>query len=768
MQLKTFQVKAIEKLIESFYKLWNTQNHGLPITFKSPTGSGKTIMLSELLKRISGDVRFESDLCFVWISKGELSDQSKRKFTKYYNLGLNDTNLMDLSDLSVKEIGSKDILFLNWEKVVSKNKENRKVRKTGEANTTFDKFIENTINKRYIVAIVDESHLNLSSNLSQEIIKLLNPRIIFNVSATPKNIPSAEDCSENKAAFVKVSREEVVKDGLIKKSIALMPREELEKISGTSIDEKLIDLGIKKRNELKELYSSLQAPVNPLCLIQLPNDTKNNNDPKLDFVMTYLQKRGVDKKNISIWLSTKKFNLDKEEISLNDSAIDFLIFKQSIATGWDCPRASILVGYREMRDPIFKTQILGRILRMPEARHYSKDKLNKAYCYTNYSKKDTESFEDVIDFNNDSLFSYLRKDTAKFNNFISQFSLPSYHLRRTTFNDLGESYPKTFFEVANHYFNIKKSESIQECIKKLNTKNLETENLSVKKSLIVDANIEDFDNFINNLCDVEEIDFKLSYQDLRKLLDLLIYNELRIQNNGPIKFGGMARSFSKLKSALNLWLKQFIKTNPPLYEIICNDLLKDSNSSLRKIISISFEKYKPIRDSEIILKKENSEIENVFSFPEMEVLNGDHTVLKSKKSLMQPFAIKSNYRGKENEVNFINYLEKNTDVAFWYKNLDSGENAFSIPFSDDENKRRLFFPDFIVITKNSKICIFDTKKGETLNISDAKHKNEALINYAKSSEDILDYGLIANISGVWKKAIYKKKNDPEKFTDLKI
>ena len=87
----------------------------------------------------------------------------------------------------------------------------------------------------------------------------------------------------------------------------------------------------------------------------------------------------------------------------------------------------------------------------------------------------------------------------------------------------------------------------------------------------------DFDNFINNLCDVEEIDFKLSYQDLRKLLDLLIYNELRIQNNGPVKFGGMARSFSKLKSALNLWMKQFIKTNPPLYEIICNDLLKDSN-----------------------------------------------------------------------------------------------------------------------------------------------------------------------------------------------
>ena len=49
------------------------------------------------------------------------------------------------------------------------------------------------------------------------------------MSLQRQNIPSAEDCSENKAAFVKVSREEVVKDGLIKKSIALMPREKLEK-----------------------------------------------------------------------------------------------------------------------------------------------------------------------------------------------------------------------------------------------------------------------------------------------------------------------------------------------------------------------------------------------------------------------------------------------------------------------------------------------------------------------------------------------------------
>jgi len=61
-----------------------------------------------------------------------------------------------------------------------------------------------------------------------------------------------------------------------------------------------------------------------------------------------------------------------------------LIFKQAIALGWDCPRAQILVIFRETKEKVFLIQTVGRIMRMPEFHHYeSRPELNKGYVFTN-------------------------------------------------------------------------------------------------------------------------------------------------------------------------------------------------------------------------------------------------------------------------------------------------------------------------------------------------------------------------------------------------
>lgn len=62
---------------------------------------------------------------------------------------------------------------------------------------------------------------------------------------------------------------------------------------------------------------------------------------------------------------------------------DVLIFKQAIAQGWDCPRAAILVSYRNINSPEFGIQTVGRILRMPHQKHYKNDALNYGYVYSN-------------------------------------------------------------------------------------------------------------------------------------------------------------------------------------------------------------------------------------------------------------------------------------------------------------------------------------------------------------------------------------------------
>ena len=56
--------------------------------------------------------------------------------------------------------------------------------------------------------------------------------------------------------------------------------------------------------------------------------------------------------------------------------------KQAISTGWDCPRAKILVKLREGMSEQFEIQTIGRIRRMPEARHYDDDLLDFCYVYT--------------------------------------------------------------------------------------------------------------------------------------------------------------------------------------------------------------------------------------------------------------------------------------------------------------------------------------------------------------------------------------------------
>jgi len=60
-----------------------------------------------------------------------------------------------------------------------------------------------------------------------------------------------------------------------------------------------------------------------------------------------------------------------------------LVFKQAPALGWDCPRASILVIFRETKSFTFTIQTIGRIMRMPELAYHPEEELNKGFVFTN-------------------------------------------------------------------------------------------------------------------------------------------------------------------------------------------------------------------------------------------------------------------------------------------------------------------------------------------------------------------------------------------------
>jgi type III restriction enzyme len=58
-----------------------------------------------------------------------------------------------------------------------------------------------------------------------------------------------------------------------------------------------------------------------------------------------------------------------------------LIAKDAISTGWDCPRAEVMVSFRAASDRTHITQLLGRMVRSPLARRIpGNDRLNAVDC----------------------------------------------------------------------------------------------------------------------------------------------------------------------------------------------------------------------------------------------------------------------------------------------------------------------------------------------------------------------------------------------------
>jgi type III restriction enzyme len=156
---------------------------------------------------------------------------------------------------------------------------------------------------------------------------------------------------------------------------------------------------------------------------------------------------------------------------------------------------------------------------------------------------------------------------------------------------------------------------------------------------------------------------------------------------------------------------------------------------LAPIIGKALEKYRPIREFEVNKKSERAKRIETIQIPRDTLFFTDqYEEMKVKKSAMSPFYIEKEYKGEDNEKEFIKFLEEHKNVLWWYKNGDSGSEYFSISYyNKDENKEKLFYPDWIIQTKNN-VLIIDTKKGTTAEINDTKYKAEALQEWLKGKK----------------------------------
>jgi len=212
MQLKDYQLTAIQELLATSKKLL-ARSGSQKIIFKSPTGSGKTIMVAEFMKQFVNDHEIYTPLSFIWTAPRKLHTQSRQKLERYFET----TRALECSDfeeLTDKQIGENQILFLNWESINKQDKNT--IVKENEKEFYLSKIIENTkAEGREIVLVIDESHHHATSEISQSLISDIGPKITIEVSATP--------VIQNPDEMVSVPLEDVKLAGMIKKAVVLIP-----------------------------------------------------------------------------------------------------------------------------------------------------------------------------------------------------------------------------------------------------------------------------------------------------------------------------------------------------------------------------------------------------------------------------------------------------------------------------------------------------------------------------------------------------------------
>lgn len=771
-ELKKYQEEAIEELILKSKMLLNKELSNRTIVFKSPTGSGKTFTISQYLGELVNELQ-GIDLCFLWLSPGEgnLHIQSYESLKKDVR-GFVSVCLLEQEFFgSRKTIDSNEIVVGNWQKLSSKDSvtgEWKNILMKDKETTNFRELIINTKERGIkIILIIDESHSKSGAKRAFELRnEIIKPDLTIEMSATP--ILKEGEYNER----VEVTPDRVIEEGMIKKEIII--NENINKIDDDEITsrELIMEMAYRKRLELKEDYKKEGVDINPLVLIQLP--ISDEGEDKKVFVEKFLAEKGVtyENKKLALWMSGKenKINQENWEIIPNESEVEFLIFKQAIDTGWDCPRAQILVGFRKIESMIFELQTVGRIMRMPEAEHYLNDDLNRAYIYTNSNPKWIK-FDGDEDWINKNIIKSIIVERDK--NY-KPLKLRSYYRKRIDFGDITSSFYISLEKVFCDYFDIKIGNmefNYAEKNKKLfEKKKIDINSLSGKEALVLNKQIDAkyFDHLDEKQIECEENFFAyLSDEDKERAFRNIIKHN--IHNFAP------KRSIPIVSMAIYRWFKNYLDFDMYNFGVIyTQNIILNNADVFSRLIDLAVDMYKPIKEKEKIKKiEENEEWNNEWEIIKNRNYNPNvYKPFNKELALYKSPNDKKVYLNFDSEIEekFIDFLEKNKDKILWW--WQNGNEHMALNFGIKYGNGSTFQPDFLVMFKNGKIGIFDTK-AVGYQEDDNKIKAEALQKYIieenkKRKNTLLTGGLVIKFGDHFRinsDSIYTSFEMPDKIKD---
>lgn len=443
LALREYQKLAVERLLQSI----RHAQQGLTsfgalqgLQFSAPTGSGKTVMLAAMIEGLlvgnehstNAGVTPDPSLTFLWLSDmPELNRQSLRRIHETAD-GLKSGALLEIDqafDRDSLEPGK--VYFLNYQKLRSGSLLTR----IGDDRTqTIWEIIAETQRQRpsKLVVVIDEAHRGLgkqteaqAQTIAARIVRGAQPsadgivdpmvrvgqtkvpfpaaQLIVGMSATPERFATYLSGYGGRTLMpITVTPSQVRGSGLIKDRLVLNgPQEGASEVEWT-----LLGKAIEKARDFEKRWNAYTSenslqPVSPALLIQVEDGGGNTvSQTNLAEVLRQLRDawpallpdhvvhcfNNVPAKE---WLPGWAVKYREPSTIADDPAIRVVLFKTALNTGWDCPRAEVLMSFRRLKDQTAIAQLVGRMIRTPLGQRVLSDEaLNSTHLFLPFFSAD--------------------------------------------------------------------------------------------------------------------------------------------------------------------------------------------------------------------------------------------------------------------------------------------------------------------------------------------------------------------------------------------
>lgn len=425
-ELKEFQTISARSILDEIDEARVAASKGKlqAVVLSAPTGSGKTITMAAVIDWTFGGadgIAARPNTCFLWLSDSpELNQQSKSKLlaacdhVPFHRLVTVDSESFDEERLAPGHVYFINTQLLGKDKLLTKG---------GDKKTfTFWQTVANTIAAapEDFVLIIDEAHrgAGVSEKARKPIMQkfitgsegdgLPAVPLVLGMSATPQRFTELLGSSQRTQRPIHISPDMVRLSGLLKDLIVVTTNK------ATTVESDLTHLqnAAARWKHFRERWGAYCAKekekeiVKPVLVVQVQDGTENTlTATPLHDVVTVIQRETgplavneivhcfQGKEEIQYGGCTIR-HMDASRIQ-DAPDVKVVLFKTSLTTGWDCPRAEVMMSFRRSADATTIAQLVGRMIRTPLARRIESDEaLNVVELFLPHY--DTENLESVL------------------------------------------------------------------------------------------------------------------------------------------------------------------------------------------------------------------------------------------------------------------------------------------------------------------------------------------------------------------------------------